>query len=101
MVQQVSWVVDSVETVRKFHRLFQERGVAVQQDVSHGIAISIYFFDPEGNRNEVYFPIDVDVRQPFRKTIDLDQSVDEILAENNRLIADGTPAYQPVTTRPV
>lgn len=45
----------------------------MQQEVTHGNAIGIYFFDPEGNRNEVYLRIERDVRQPFRKTVNLDQ----------------------------
>jgi catechol-2,3-dioxygenase len=87
MVQQVSWQVDSVEEVRAFHRRFQEKGVPVEREITHGNALAIYFFDPEGNRNEVYCQVDEDCPQPFGRPIDLDRSVDEILAENKRLIA--------------
>ena len=100
MVQQVSWLVDSVEEVQAFHYRFKERGVQVQQEVTHGNALGIYFFDPEGNRGEVYCQIRADVRQPFRKTIDLEQSPEQVLAESKRLVEEGGPAYQPVTTRP-
>uniref|UniRef100_A0AAU3GND0 Uncharacterized protein n=1 Tax=Streptomyces sp. NBC_01401 TaxID=2903854 RepID=A0AAU3GND0_9ACTN len=37
-----------------------------------------------------------DVRQPFRKTLDLDLPLEEIEAEADRLLHDGTDAYQPV-----
>lgn len=96
LTHQVSWRVDSLETIIAFHRRFQAEGIEVQQEVTHGNAIGIYFFDPEGNRNEVYLRVDRDVRQPFRKTINLDQEPEAVLAEAEQLLADGGPAYQPV-----
>ncbi|MFE9812952.1 VOC family protein [Streptomyces sp. NPDC005548] len=93
---QISWRVESLEDVRTFHRRFEAEGVKVQQEVTHGNAFGIYFFDPEGNRNEVYLRIERDVRQPFRKSIDFGLSQDEIYAEAERLLNDGSDAYQPV-----
>ena len=72
----------------------------VQQEVTHGNAYGIYFFDPEGNRGEVYVRIDKDVRQPFRKSLNLEQSVEEVNAEAGRLLGDGGPAYQPAAWTP-
>lgn len=100
LTHQISWRVDSLETVVAFHRRFRAEGIEVQQEVTHGNAIGIYFFDPEGNRNEVYLRIDRDVRQPFRKTLDLDLEPEEIWAEAERLLTEAGPAYQPVTTQP-
>ena len=96
LTHQVSWRVDSIETILDFHRRFRAEGIEVQQEVSHGNAIGIYFFDPEGNRNEVYLRLERDVRQPFRKSINLDQEPADVLAEVERLLSDGTSAYQPV-----
>ena len=86
----------SLDDIRAFHRLFEQEGVRVQQEVAHGNAFGIYFFDPEGNRNEVYLRIEKDVRQPFRKSIDFGQEPDAIYAEAERLLAEGGQAYQPV-----
>lgn len=97
LTHQVSWRVDSLDTIIEFHRRFRAEGVEVQQEVTHGNAIGIYFFDPEGNRNEVYLRVDRDVRQPFRKTLNLDQDAEDIWAETERLLAEGGPAYRPVT----
>ena len=72
-----------------------------QQEVTHGNAYGIYFFDPEGNRGEVYLRIDRDVRQPFRKTLNLEQTPEEIDAEAERLLSEAGPAYQPSTWTPV
>ena len=96
LTHQVSWRVDSLETILAFHQRFREEGVEVQQEVTHGNAIGIYFFDPEGNRNEVYLRIEQDVRQPFRKTLNLDQDAAGVLAEAQRLLTDGGPNYQAV-----
>jgi catechol 2,3-dioxygenase-like lactoylglutathione lyase family enzyme len=96
LTHQVSWRVDSIETILEYHRRFRAEGIEVQQEVSHGNAVGIYFFDPEGNRNEVYLRLERDVRQPFRKSINLDQEPAEVFAEVERLLSDGTPSYQPV-----
>lgn len=96
LIQQISWRVDSVETLLDFHNRFKAAGVKVQQEVTHGNAYGIYFWDPEGNRVEVYYRIPKDVRQPFRRSLNLDQSVEEVVAEADRLLAEGGPAYEGV-----
>lgn len=95
LVHQISWRVDSLETLREFHQRFESEGVRVQQEVTHGNAFGIYFFDPEGNRNEVYLRIDRDIRQPFRKSLDLSLTSDEILTRAEQLLDDGGEDYQP------
>ncbi|MER5918351.1 VOC family protein [Streptomyces sp. NPDC001982] len=96
LTHQISWRIDLLETLVEYHKRFQAEGVPVQQEVTHGNAYGIYFFDPEGNRNEVYVRVEKDVRQPFRKTLNLDLPLDEIEAEAERLLNDGTETYQPV-----
>ena len=100
VANQISWRVPTIEDLLQFHEIIKREGVEVQQEVTHGNAVGIYFFDPEGNRNEVYWQTGREVPQPFRKTINLDQSPDEVLAESDRLVAEGGDAYQPVTTGP-
>lgn len=96
LTHQISWRVDSLETIVDFHNRFRDEEIPVQQEVTHGNAIGIYFFDPEGNRNEVYLKLDRDVRQPFRKPLDLDQPLEKILASVEELLVAGGPSYQPV-----
>ena len=98
---QISWRVDSVEWLQAYHQRFKEEGVPVQQEVTHGNAYGIYFFDPEGNRGEVYLRIERDVRQPFRRSLNLEQPVEAVHAEAERLLNDGGPAYQAATWTPV
>ena len=87
VVQQISWHVDSLETLLEFHKVLQAEGVKVEREITHGIAIAIYFLDPEGNRIEVYWATDKDIPQPFGRPVDLDKSADEVLAEADALIA--------------
>ena len=94
---QISWRVDSLNDIRAYHDIFVSSDVEVQQEVTHGNALGIYFFDPESNRNEVYLRIERDVRQPFRKTIDFGLPPDQIWAEAERLLRDGGESYQPVS----
>ena len=56
----------------------------------------IYFFGPEGNRNEVYLRIGRDMPPPFRKTLNLDREPGAVHAEAERQLTDGAPTYQPV-----
>jgi catechol-2,3-dioxygenase len=98
---QISWRVDSIQTLQMYHRRFKDEGVPVQQEVTHGNAYGIYFFDPEGNRCEVYLRVDKDVRQPFRKTLDLERSPEEVEAQAERLLSEGGSSYQPSTWTPI
>jgi catechol-2,3-dioxygenase len=96
LTHQISWRLDDLEALVAYHQRFVAEGVSIQQVVTHGNALGIYFFDPEGNRNEVYWRTDVATPQPFRKTIDLDGTREQILATAERLRHDGGPAYQPI-----
>ena len=97
LVHQISWRVDSYETLQDCHRRLVEHDVRIQQIVTHGNAFGIYFFDPEGNRNEFYWSTGVDVPQPFRRTIDVDVDEGDALQVSQELIADDQPKYQPIT----
>jgi catechol-2,3-dioxygenase len=79
-LQQVSFYVDSLAELRAFHREFQARQVPVDMIVSHGNAVGIYFFDPEGNRCEVYWRTGKEVHPPYFKPIDLTRSDEEVMA---------------------
>lgn len=80
MLQQISWRCDSIDDVIAWHHKLREHAVPVDMEVSHGIAIGIYFFDPEGNRNEVYWATGLPARQAYLASVDLESPVEEILA---------------------
>ena len=78
-VQQVSFRCASLDDVTGYYRRFQEHSVELEMVVSHGNAIGVYFFDPEGNRAEVYCHTGYAARQPFLQAIDLDADPDAIM----------------------
>jgi catechol 2,3-dioxygenase len=54
--------------------------------VSHGNAFGMHFFDPEGNRIELYYKTGFLVPQPHGDPIDLEQADDELLSETKTLL---------------
>ena len=79
-VQQVSFKVGSLDDVRAFYHRLQDAGMRIDRTVTHGIACSVYFFDPEDNRIELYYTTPYQVRQPLGEPIDLDRADEELLA---------------------
>lgn len=98
LIQQISFRVDSLETLLHFHQVLNDpsSGAEVQQEVTHGNAFGIYFFDPERNRVEVYLRLDDKVStvpQPYRKHLNFDASPDEIWQQAEELLAAEGPVY--------
>ena len=79
-VQQVSFKVKSLADVRAFYHRLQEVGMKIDRTITHGIACSVYFYDPEDNRVELYYTTPYKVRQPLGEHIDLDRPDAELLA---------------------
>ena len=78
IIQQLSFRVGTIDDIRAFYQTFQETGVPIQQTVSHGAGASCYFYDPEGNRIEVFADIMVEGGRGYSGPIDLDQSADDL-----------------------
>jgi catechol-2,3-dioxygenase len=81
VVQQLSFRCDSLDDVLAYHRRFIESGVRFDRTVCHGNAVSIYFYDPEGNRCEVYWNTGLKARQPFGVKIDLTEPKEDLLKQ--------------------
>jgi catechol 2,3-dioxygenase-like lactoylglutathione lyase family enzyme len=79
-VQQVSFKVSSLDDVRAFYHRVRDAGMKIDRTVTHGIACSVYFYDPEDNRVELYYTTPYKVRQPLGEPIDLDAPEAELLA---------------------
>lgn len=86
LVNQLSWRVDGPQALVEFHQRFKRRGVPIQHEVTHGNALSIYFFDPEGNRCELYWPTGDEVKQPFRRPMNYERPLDDVLAQARRAL---------------
>ena len=81
IIQQLSFRVKDVEDVRSFYQTFQDMGVEIQQTVSHGAGVSCYFYDPEGNRVEVFADIEMPNGRGYSGPIDLEKSKEELVAQ--------------------
>jgi catechol-2,3-dioxygenase len=86
VLQQVSFRCRSLEDVVGYFKRFSEGGTKIQYAVTHGNAIGVYFFDPDGNRCEVYWQTGWAARQAFRVSIDLEQPLDAVIAEVEDLV---------------
>jgi catechol-2,3-dioxygenase len=86
LLQQLSFRVNDIEELLAFHRLFREKNVEIDQIVTHGNAIGIYFFDPDHNRLEVYWDTGLEARQPFKVPVDLDREASDIIQEVKSLV---------------
>lgn len=94
-VQQVSFKVDSLDDVRSFYHRLKDEGLKIDRTVTHGIACSVYFFDPEDNRVELYYTTPYNVRQPLGHVIDLDAPDSELLATAQSFEASMGPSRGP------
>lgn len=98
-VQQISFRCFELQDVIDYVRVFRERDVEIEQIITHGVSISVYFFDPEGNRIEVYAPTGDEAKQPFAWPIDIDADQDTIMAQHREAVerfgATGTLGHRP------
>ena len=90
-VQQISFKVGSVDDVRAFHHRLRDAGLKIDRTVTHGIACSVYFYDPEDNRIELYFTTPYRVRQPLAEPIDLDRPDADLLDFARSFEKNGPP----------
>jgi catechol 2,3-dioxygenase len=95
VINQISLRVESLDALRHFRANAPTHGATNVHAVTHGNAISVYFWDPEGNRVEVFIDTPWYVQQPLREPIDLslpDQEVWRWAEAHARKL----PGFQPV-----
>jgi catechol-2,3-dioxygenase len=78
-VQQISFSCEKPEDVVDYFERFKARDVKFARVTSHGNAIGLYFFDPEGNQCEVYWTTPWQARQPYGVAVDLSQPLQDVL----------------------
>ena len=72
LINQLSFRVDSLDTLRELHRgLAHEAGVQNLGPTCHGNAVSVYLHDPERNRVELLTGTPWYIPQPIRFDVDL------------------------------
>jgi len=86
IIGHIAWRVDTPAEVKEFYERFKAQGVPIDHCVSHayeemGNTVSCYFLDPEGNRLEIYALVAERDQARINRPLDLDKSVDEIVAQ--------------------
>ncbi|MGH7932497.1 MAG: VOC family protein [Candidatus Binataceae bacterium] len=87
VVQQVSFRCNSLDDVIGYYRRFKEHGVKLDRVISHGNAIGVYIYDPEGNRIETYWNTGLEAKQPYGQKIDLEKLPAELLKDVEESVA--------------
>ena len=87
LLQQVSFRCPTLGDVIAYWERLKAAGVEFDRIVSHGNAVGVYFFDPDHNRCEVYWPTGLHARQTFLSQIDLSRPVDELMTEIKACVA--------------
>ncbi len=96
IVNQLSFRVDSLQTLRDLHEeLKGEQDIKLLGPVTHGNALSVYFLDPEGNRIEFLIDTPWHVPQPFRIPVDLSLPDKELWATIEKNVR-ATPGFKPM-----
>ena len=92
----VSFRADSLQRLREIHASLQDwPGVSRISSMNHGNAWSVYCFDPEGNRTEVFVDTPWYVEQPFAEPLDLSLSDTGIADRTAELLKDN-PTAKPI-----
>jgi catechol-2,3-dioxygenase len=79
VVQQISFRCDTLDDVIGMYQRFKLHNVKFDAVLSHGNAIGVYIFDPEGNRIETYWNTGLAAKQPYAEVIDLDQPAAQLM----------------------
>src|SRR5437867_12590259 len=85
LIQQISMRLASLDDLPVLRRRLVAEGYRIEGVVNHASAIGCYFFDPEGNRTEVFWVTGRPCWVPTVKPIDIEQSDDAVLAEVDQL----------------
>lgn len=80
VVNQISFRVDSLATLRQMHEGLKGEAVKEITTLTHGNALSVYFRDPEYNRIELLIDTPWYVPQPHRLQVDIMQTDEQLWA---------------------
>ncbi|MBM2802227.1 MAG: putative dioxygenase [Deltaproteobacteria bacterium] len=85
MINQISLRVATLNDLRTFNRRLIAEGLRIDAVVNHVSALGCYYFDPEGNRSEVFWVTGRACWVPIAHLIDIEQSDEAVMAEVDKL----------------
>jgi catechol 2,3-dioxygenase len=90
ILNQLSFLLGSLDELKAFHQRLKSAPASEIDPIHHGIAWSVYFRDPEGNRIEVFVDTPWYIPQPARQPIDLSRPAEEIY-DDTRAFCEAQP----------
>lgn len=94
VINQISLRVKDLPTLRHYYECLKAAGAERMDPSTHGNSVSVYSFDPEGNRIEVFMDTEWYCDQPLKAPIDFTQSDDDIMKQVKD-IALASPKFMP------
>ena len=88
LINQLSFRLDSLATLRSLKAKLDEADVPIQRQTNHCISWSTYFHDPEGNRIEAFVDAPYYVHQPIIEPLDLSLTDEEIVRQTEAMFGD-------------
>ena len=85
LINQISLRLATLDDLRNFHHRLLAAGLRIDALVNHVSALGCYYFDPEGNRSEVFWVTGRACWVPIAHLIDIHQSDDAVMAEIDAL----------------
>ena len=77
--------VGSLTDLRAFYQEIVDRGLTIRFQLNHGVSLSFYFDDPEGNIVEVYWSTGLAYDQPYAHDIDLSLPEESLMHDVGKL----------------
>ncbi len=93
-VNQLSFRLKSLEDLRRYYAFLSGMSADGLEGRDHGNSWSLYFFDPERNKIELYVATPWAVSQPWRAPLDLTASA-EFISEQTKLRMRDNPSSRP------
>lgn len=85
VINQISLRVATLDDLRAVYRRLIDAGLQIDAVVNHVSALGCYYFDPEGNRSEVFWVTGRACWVPIAHLIDIEQPDKTVLAEIDAL----------------
>ena len=85
VINQVSLRVATLNDLRVMHRKLVAEGLRIDALVNHVSALGCYYFDPEGNRSEVFWVTGRACWVPIAHLVDIHQPDEAVMAEVDAL----------------
>ena len=94
-INQISFIVDSLDELREMYVRVRDYGVEELRPTNHGLAWSLYFLDPEGNRIEIYTDSPWYISQPRGDLFDPELPTEQIMADTLAMCQED-PKFMPI-----